>query len=253
MAFTLAAARTFTSVERIAQRSALRQRSSAPRAVARTSLKCAAVEGWEETKGGWLPGYTGNPAYLDGSLPGDFGFDPLGLGANPEDLAKFQQQEVIHGRFAMLGLVGMVVPEALGLGTWTDAPMWMVNGEFPSYLGNTLPTADTVGTTIAITLTVQLIAMGFAEGYRSNSENPTYPGGMFNPAGFGGKSDDDLMLMKIREIKHGRLAMLAVLGVYVSTAVTGLSPLESLAAHQADPFNANIGQYITVGPPEGAL
>jgi len=31
------------------------------------------------------------------------------------------------------------------------------------------------------------------------------------------------MLMKIREVKHGRLAMLAVAGVYVSTAVTGMS------------------------------
>lgn len=27
-----------------------------------------------------------SPSYLDGSLAGDYGFDPLGLGANPERL-----------------------------------------------------------------------------------------------------------------------------------------------------------------------
>lgn len=36
----------------------------------------------------WLTGAS-PPAYLDGSLPGDYGFDPLGLGANPERLEWF--------------------------------------------------------------------------------------------------------------------------------------------------------------------
>jgi hypothetical protein len=33
----------------------------------------------------WLPNVT-PPAYLNGSLAGDFGFDPLGLGADPQRL-----------------------------------------------------------------------------------------------------------------------------------------------------------------------
>jgi hypothetical protein len=33
----------------------------------------------------WLPNVT-PPAYLNGNLAGDFGFDPLGLGADPERL-----------------------------------------------------------------------------------------------------------------------------------------------------------------------
>lgn len=33
----------------------------------------------------WCPGYD-TPAHLDGSLPGDYGFDPLGLGAEPDAL-----------------------------------------------------------------------------------------------------------------------------------------------------------------------
>lgn len=33
----------------------------------------------------WQPGGTA-PAHLDGSLPGDYGFDPLNLGANAKAL-----------------------------------------------------------------------------------------------------------------------------------------------------------------------
>ncbi len=33
----------------------------------------------------WFPGNKA-PEYLDGSLPGDFGFDPLGLGSDPQTL-----------------------------------------------------------------------------------------------------------------------------------------------------------------------
>eukprot|EP00951_Prasinocladus_malaysianus_P042784 scaffold524382_cov19-Prasinocladus_malaysianus.AAC.1 len=34
----------------------------------------------------WLQGASA-PKHLDGSLPGDFGFDPLGLGSEPDRLA----------------------------------------------------------------------------------------------------------------------------------------------------------------------
>lgn len=33
----------------------------------------------------WAPGVA-SPKYLDGNLAGDYGFDPMGLGANPERL-----------------------------------------------------------------------------------------------------------------------------------------------------------------------
>jgi light-harvesting complex I chlorophyll a/b binding protein 3 len=57
--------------------------------------------------------------YLDGSKPGDFGFDPLGL-SDPEGAGGFMTPEwlaygeIINGRYAMLGAAGMVGPELLG-------------------------------------------------------------------------------------------------------------------------------------------
>uniref|UniRef100_A0A8R7QMB2 Chlorophyll a-b binding protein, chloroplastic n=1 Tax=Triticum urartu TaxID=4572 RepID=A0A8R7QMB2_TRIUA len=57
--------------------------------------------------------------YLDGTLPGDFGFDPLGL-SDPEGTGGFIEPrwlaygEIFNGRTAMMGVVGMIAPEALG-------------------------------------------------------------------------------------------------------------------------------------------
>lgn len=45
------------------------------------------------------------------SLVGDFGFDPLGLGEDPKNLAWYVQAELVHCRFAMLGAAGILIPE----------------------------------------------------------------------------------------------------------------------------------------------
>ena len=55
---------------------------------------------------------TGNdfPAHLENSkLPGNFGFDPLGLGADPERLTWFAESERVHARWAMLGVAGILI------------------------------------------------------------------------------------------------------------------------------------------------
>ncbi|XP_047321966.1 photosystem I chlorophyll a/b-binding protein 6, chloroplastic-like [Impatiens glandulifera] len=63
------------------------------------------------------------PPWFDGSISGDFGFDPLGLGKR----AFFAQAELIHSRWAMLAVSGILIPEWLeSLGfiekfSWYDA------------------------------------------------------------------------------------------------------------------------------------
>lgn len=112
----------------------------------------------------WFPGAQA-PEWLDGSLPGDYGFDPLSLGKSPEylqieldslnqnlakneagdvigtriskkeeiaptpfqpysevfGLQRFRECELIHGRWAMLAILGALSVEAFTGVTWQDA------------------------------------------------------------------------------------------------------------------------------------
>lgn len=47
-------------------------------------------------------------AHRDGTLVGDFGFDPLNLGQDPELLRWNVQAELVHGRWAMLAVAGIM-------------------------------------------------------------------------------------------------------------------------------------------------
>lgn len=58
----------------------------------------------------WRPGST-PPKHLDGSLPADFGFDPLGLGGDPEFLKWAAESERVHSRWAMLAVAGILAQE----------------------------------------------------------------------------------------------------------------------------------------------
>ena len=57
--------------------------------------------------------FVDSPGYLDGVLPGDVGFDPLGF-ADKTNLASMREAEVRHGRLAMVATWGWPVAE-LGL------------------------------------------------------------------------------------------------------------------------------------------
>ena len=204
-------------------------------------------------QGNWLPGST-SPKYLDGSLPGDFGFDPLKLGEDAENLKWYAQAELMHGRFAMLGVLGCVVPEILtnaGL-KWPGAGVdWVEAATFKYY-------ADS-----KVFFVIQLFAMHWVEIRRwqdmkepgsvnvdpINSQyklpdegTPGYPGGIFDPYGWSKKApiSDDLDGLKTKEIKNGRLAMVAFVGFWLQYNVQHLGPIACWTKHLADPYANNI-------------
>ncbi|MCI40559.1 chlorophyll a-b binding protein CP24 10B chloroplastic-like, partial [Trifolium medium] len=54
-------------------------------------------------------------------LPGDFGFDPLGLGKDPAFLKWYREAELIHGRWAMAAVLGIFVGQAWSGVPWFEA------------------------------------------------------------------------------------------------------------------------------------
>jgi light-harvesting complex II chlorophyll a/b binding protein 7 len=72
-----------------------------------------------------------------------------------------------------------------------------------------------------------------------------YPGGTpFDPLGFS-QNPDGFVDQAVKEIKNGRLAMLAMLGYFVQAAVTRKGPLENLFDFVADPAHANVFGYLS--------
>jgi light-harvesting complex II chlorophyll a/b binding protein 7 len=188
------------------------------------------------------------PHYLDGTLAGDYGFDPLGLASGgPEALDRAVELELLHARWAMLGVVGAAVPEALASAGALDIgePVWWkvgaakLNGDVLDYAGvGGFVIAGGQG--VAVIALCQLVLMGGPEyaryvGIRSLEPvgvylpgDKNYPGGApFDPFGL---SDDAERFewQKVAEIKHGRLAMLAMAGCAAQAIATRVGPVENL-------------------------
>ncbi|XP_039055895.1 photosystem I chlorophyll a/b-binding protein 5, chloroplastic-like [Hibiscus syriacus] len=203
----------------------------------------------------WLPGLD-PPAYLDGTLAGDYGFDPLGLGENPESLKWYVQAELVHARFAMAGVAGILFTDLLRITGISNLPVWYEAGAVKFEFAST--------TTLIV---VQFLLMGFAETKRymdfispgSQAKEgsffglesalaglePGYPGGpLLNPLGLA-KDIKNAHDWKLKEIKNGRLAMVAMLGIFVQAYVTHAGPIDNLVEHLSNPWHKTIIQTLS--------
>jgi hypothetical protein len=75
------------------------------------------------------------------SLPGDYGFDPLGLGRDPAALKWYREAELIHGRWAMAAVVGIFIGQGWSGVPWFEAgadPAAVAPFSFGSLLGTQL-------------------------------------------------------------------------------------------------------------------
>jgi hypothetical protein len=148
------------------------------------------------------------PANLDGSMAGDMGFDPMGI-SNMQDLKVLRTFELKQGRVAQLAAAGFLVQELLP----------HIPG--PGYdERNPLLASASVGlaANIQILLFVGCIELATV----ANTYGDGEPGNL----GWGtklleGKTDAQVKDMKLKEIKHCRLAMVAVMGMIAQTLKTG--------------------------------
>lgn len=210
----------------------------------------------------WLPN-TERPGWLDGSLPGDRGFDPLGLSKPVEylqvdvdqldqnaavnkagrilgtftpnidevstdslqpysevfGLQRFRECELMHGRWAMLGALGVLACEFSTGTSWADA-IGLEYGQ-PQYANFDLPFDIN---NLAVANSVLMLGIELLRNSETDLEKRLYPGGAFDPLNL---ATDNL---KEAEIKHGRLAMVACLGFGVQALAFGTGALDSISA-----------------------
>ncbi|XP_059461625.1 chlorophyll a-b binding protein 7, chloroplastic [Corylus avellana] len=199
------------------------------------------------------------PAYLNGELPGDYGFDVAGLSKDPAAFQKYFNFEILHARWAMLASLGALVPEVLdilGAFHFVEPVWWRVGysklkGDTLDYLG--IPGLHLAGSqgviVIAICQVLLMVGPEYARFCGIEALEPlgiylpgdiNYPGGaLFDPLNL---SKDPVAFeeLKVKEIKNGRLAMVAWLGFYTQAALTGKGPVENLLEHISDPFHNNL-------------
>lgn len=142
------------------------------------------------------------------SLAGDNGFDPLGLAEDPENLRWFVQAELVNGRWAMLGVAGMLLPEVFTKIGIINAPQWYDAGKAEYFASS------------STLFVIEFILFHYVEIRRwqdiknpgSVNQDPIfkqyslppnevgYPGGIFNPLNFAPTQE-----AKEKELANGKL------------------------------------------------
>uniref|UniRef100_A0A0D9XE42 Pectate lyase superfamily protein domain-containing protein n=1 Tax=Leersia perrieri TaxID=77586 RepID=A0A0D9XE42_9ORYZ len=175
-------------------------------------------------------------------------------GSDPELLRWFAQAELMHSRWAMLAVSGILIPELLQKWGFMEDFSWIDAGAREYF-------ADPWTLFVS-----QMALMGWVEGRRwadylnpgcvdieprlPNRKNPVpdvgYPGGLwFDWANWGRGSPEPVMVLRTKEIKNGRLAMLAFVGFWFQAVYTGDGPIDNLLDHLADPGHCNIFSAFT--------
>mmetsp|Transcript_9712 Transcript_9712/g.33419 ORF Transcript_9712/g.33419 Transcript_9712/m.33419 type:complete len:219 (+) Transcript_9712:106-762(+) len=158
---------------------------------------------------------------IPGNELSSFDFDPLGFAerASPADMVKYREAELKHGRMCMLASIGMVVPAIVRVpgeqfqGTYTG---WEAHDRLVASgsLGQILlfvGLAETLGGIPAVVATMK--------GERA-------PGDFEFGATFKPTDEKELKRKQLAELKNGRLAMLAIMGLLAQDVVSQGAPFD---------------------------
>jgi hypothetical protein len=201
--------------------------------------------------------FDNRPPNLDGTLPGDVGFDPAGFSNNPprpwliggegRSLKWYREAEIVHGRVAMLGVLGFIVPSIFHLpgnpafGVPTDA-----FAELNPYKALTTVPAAGLWQIALVIFGIELNRIKrIIRGDKAPGDLGLGQTG-FNPFGFK-YTEEEYFEKQVQEIKHGRLAMFGILGMLLQAKASGVGVVQQLASAFSEP-----GERVLLSGP-GAL
>ncbi|GMI21119.1 hypothetical protein TeGR_g492 [Tetraparma gracilis] len=160
------------------------------------------------------PSFAGGMVGGEGPEPNGVNFDPLGLAdKSPEWLPWFREAELKHGRAAMLATVGFVVPDFV-----------RVPGEQFSFssVPNVLDAHDALSASLLqILLFASLFEVCTVPALANMGGFDRRPGDFsFDPLGLYPDEKEKQEQMQLKELKNGRLAMIAIGGMVTQSTVT---------------------------------
>lgn len=175
------------------------------------------------------------PDYLNGlAIPGNDGFDPFNFGADGK-IDKMREAEIKHSRLAMLAAAGWPISERLDpvLAKLVNMPAALnADGTNPSLLTGGLDKISIFywGAVLGAAAAIEL------KGLALKPEEKVVGDFGFDPLEFlKDKSEEEKAIMQRKELKHGRTAMMAVLGFAVAEAARG-TPVSELTPGFFEPF-----------------
>ena len=153
-------------------------------------------------------------------FPSPFGFG----GADKESLFYMREAEIKHCRLAMLAVVGWPLAELWDkpIADSVGLPSLLTkSGESPSLLNGGLDKVDVVYW-IAVALLAGIVELENADAKESKGKEYLPGDCNFDPLGFFPKDKEGQKQMMTKEIKHGRIAMMAILGFAIQEAIYGV-------------------------------
>merc|ERR1712070_328898 len=161
-----------------------------------------------------------------GGTPEGKVWDPLGLGQDEESLYRRRVVEIKHGRVCMMAFLGMTVgPNEL------IAPSHALLSPSLDLHFDDIPGGIAAITAVPGAGWLQILAVvGIHELTINKQDYTKVPGENPNFLGFKPEDPAEFREKQLKELKNGRLAMIAVLGELMAQQVSGMGTYEQLGA-----------------------
>jgi len=182
-------------------------------------------------------------------------WDPLGFAAqvDGQELQKYREAELKHGRVAMLAALGMIVQEAgfhpfFGTAGVDLGPaafhLQKVGVTYPQ-----LPLLLLVGVGAVEAFTIgkgwskqDYKSSGLGEGFVANLKSDYFPGDLgFDPLGLYPQSEEGRRSIRAKELNNGRLAMIAIWGMWLQELTDGNTLYDHYVQYGFGPAGSTAG------------